>query len=79
MCQTVLTICCDLVVKYKIGQLYMIAKHSHEQSGDGEGVEVCTNEPYEDPKFGLGRFTEKRIHLSRCIMLTIMSFMPLCE
>jgi len=43
----------------------MIAKHSHEQSGDGEGVEVCTNEPYTDPKFGAGRFTEKRIHLSR--------------
>ena len=33
------------VEEYRIGQLYMIAKHSHEQSEKGEGVEVVTNEP----------------------------------
>ena len=43
----------------------MIAKHSHEQSEKGEGVEVVTNEPCEDPKHGNGQFTEKRIYLSR--------------
>lgn len=43
----------------------MIARHSLEQSGDGEGVEIVTNEPYEDPEHGKGQFTEKRIHLSR--------------
>ena len=43
----------------------MIAKHSHEQSGGGEGVEVCENHPYHDAKYGDGQFTEKRIHLSR--------------
>lgn len=43
----------------------MIAKHSHEQSQKGEGVEVVTNEPCEHPKYGKGQFTEKRIHLSR--------------
>lgn len=64
------------VAEYKIGQLYMIAKHSHEQSGDGEGVEVCTNEPYTDPKFGAGRFTEKRIHLSSRLPQWIKSLIP---
>lgn len=54
-----------LFFQYHIGQLYMIAKHSNEQSGDGEGVEVVTNEPHEDPLHGKGQFTEKRIHLSR--------------
>ena len=34
------------VDEYHIGQLFMIAKHSHEQSEKGEGVEVVTNEPF---------------------------------
>ena len=29
--------------QYKIGQLYMIAKHSAEESQKGEGVEVVEN------------------------------------
>uniref|UniRef100_A0A665VXX5 Cytoplasmic phosphatidylinositol transfer protein 1-like n=1 Tax=Echeneis naucrates TaxID=173247 RepID=A0A665VXX5_ECHNA len=47
-----------------IGQLYMISKHSHEQSERGEGVEVVQNEPYEDPQHGAGQFTEKRIYVN---------------
>jgi hypothetical protein len=43
----------------------MIAKHSHEQSEKGEGVEVVKNEKCEDPVHGQGQFTEKRVHLSR--------------
>ncbi|KAF3700253.1 Cytoplasmic phosphatidylinositol transfer protein 1 Mammalian rdgB -like protein beta [Channa argus] len=50
--------------QYQIGQLYMISKHSHEQSERGEGVEVVQNEPYEDPEHGSGQFTEKRIYLN---------------
>ncbi|KAF0032629.1 hypothetical protein F2P81_014919 [Scophthalmus maximus] len=50
--------------QYRIGQLYMISKHSHEQSERGEGVEVVQNEPYEDPEHGSGQFTEKRIYLN---------------
>lgn len=42
----------------------MIARHSYEQSGDGEGVEVVENRDCEDEKYGKGQFTEKRIHLS---------------
>lgn len=51
--------------KYRIGQLYMIARHSFEQSSNGEGVEVVANEQINDEKYGTGQFTEKRIHLSR--------------
>lgn len=42
----------------------MIARHSYEQSGDGEGVEVIENHDCEDEKYGKGQYTEKRIHLS---------------
>jgi len=43
----------------------MIARHSHEQSQAGEGVEVIKNEPCEHEEYGKGQHTEKRIHLSR--------------
>lgn len=43
----------------------MIAKHSNEQSAEGEGVEVSANHSHEDPQHGPGQFTEKKIHLSR--------------
>jgi Phosphatidylinositol transfer protein len=43
----------------------MIAKHSHEQSGNGEGVAVIKNEPCDHPEHGKGQFTEKHIYLSR--------------
>ena len=43
-------ICMPITVdEYKIGQLYMIAKHSAEQSQKGEGVEVVENRPHTDP------------------------------
>ncbi|XP_069605273.1 cytoplasmic phosphatidylinositol transfer protein 1 [Ranitomeya imitator] len=58
-------ICMPLTVEeYRIGQLYMISKHSHEQSDRGEGVEVVQNEPYEDPVHGPGQLTEKRVYLN---------------
>jgi len=57
-------ICMPITVEeYKIGQLYMIAKHSHEQSQKGEGVEVIENRPHEDPEHGTGQYTEKRIYI----------------
>ncbi|XP_029480757.1 cytoplasmic phosphatidylinositol transfer protein 1 [Oncorhynchus nerka] len=58
-------ICMPLTVEeYRIGQLYMISKHSHEQSDRGEGVEVVQNEPFDDPAHGRGQFTEKRVYLN---------------
>uniref|UniRef100_A0A8C6U0E9 Phosphatidylinositol transfer protein cytoplasmic 1 n=1 Tax=Neogobius melanostomus TaxID=47308 RepID=A0A8C6U0E9_9GOBI len=61
-----LILCCCVLsaFQYRIGQLYMISKHSHEQSERGEGVEVVQNEPYDDPEHGQGQFTEKRIYLN---------------
>ncbi|XP_023332650.1 cytoplasmic phosphatidylinositol transfer protein 1 [Eurytemora carolleeae] len=70
-------ICMPLTVEeYKIGQLYMIAKHSHEQSQKGEGVEVVENRPHEDPEHGKGQYTEKRIHLSSKLPSWIRSMVP---
>lgn len=43
----------------------MIARHSHEQTDSGEGVEVVENVACQDPEYGRGQYTEKRIHLSR--------------
>lgn len=51
----------------------MIARHSHEQSEKGEGVEVVKNEPIDDEKHGKGQYTEKRIYLSRSVSI------PLCD
>jgi hypothetical protein len=53
----------------------MIARHSHEQTDSGEGVEVVENVACEDPEYGQGQYTEKRIHLSRyCIPVIGMTY-----
>ena len=44
--------------EYQIGQLYSFAVLSKEESGDGEGVEVIKNEPFEDEN-GKGQYTYK--------------------
>jgi len=64
------------VEEYKIGQLYMIAKHSMEQSQKGEGVEVVENRPHEDPVHGSGQFTEKRIYISSKLPSWLKSLVP---
>lgn len=48
----------------------MIARHSNEQSGDGEGVEVIENKECEDEVHGKGQYTEKHIHLSKYVVTT---------
>ena len=53
--------------QYRVGQLFMIAKHCHEQSEAGDGVEVVKNEPCVDELRGQGQYTEKRIHISRSV------------
>lgn len=70
-------VCMPLTVEeYRIGQLYMIARHSLEQSGDGEGVEVVQNYECEDTEHGKGQFTEKRIHLSSRLPYWLQSICP---
>ena len=71
------------MLQYKVGQLYMIAKHSHEQSEAGEGVEVLENKPVEDPVHGKGQYTEKRIHLNKLVHVEsnvkVFSLARVCE
>ncbi|XP_071443646.1 cytoplasmic phosphatidylinositol transfer protein 1 [Hetaerina americana] len=70
-------ICMPLTVEeYKIGQLYMIARHSHEQSDSGEGVEVVENCACEDPEHGPGQYTEKRVHLSSRLPYWLQNLIP---
>uniref|UniRef100_A0A672HUR2 Phosphatidylinositol transfer protein cytoplasmic 1b n=1 Tax=Salarias fasciatus TaxID=181472 RepID=A0A672HUR2_SALFA len=64
------------VLHYRIGQLYMISKHSCEQSGGGEGVEVVKNEPDTHPQHGHGQLTEKRIYLSSKLPSWAKAFVP---
>lgn len=64
------------VSEYKVGQLYMIAKHSNEQSAEGEGVEVVANHPHEDIEYGAGQYTEKRIYLFSRLPQWIRSLIP---
>jgi len=70
-------ICMPITVEeYKIGQLYSIAKHSHEESHKGEGVEVIENRPHEDPEHGKGQYTEKRIYISNKLPSWLKSMVP---
>ncbi|XP_047511341.1 cytoplasmic phosphatidylinositol transfer protein 1 [Pieris napi] len=70
-------ICMPITVEeYRIGQLYMIARHSYEQSTTGEGVEVIANEEVTDEVNGVGQFTEKRIHLSSHLPYWIQNIIP---
>lgn len=64
------------VDEYHIGQLYMIARHSLEQSSGGEGVEVVENTAHTDPVHGKGQYTEKRIHLSSKLPTWIQAYCP---
>jgi hypothetical protein len=57
----------------------MIARHSHEQTDSGEGVEVVENVACEDPEHGKGQYTEKRIHLSRYCVSLIWKLQTLCR
>lgn len=70
-------ICMPLTVEeYRVGQLYMINKHSHEQSEKGEGVEVMANEDCVDSVHGKGRYTEKRVYLHSKLPTWIQSCVP---
>ncbi|KAM6994595.1 cytoplasmic phosphatidylinositol transfer protein 1b [Tautogolabrus adspersus] len=70
-------ICMPLTVdEYRIGQLYMISKHSCEQSGGGEGVEVVKNEMDIHPLHGQGQLTEKRIYLNSKLPSWAKAFVP---
>ena len=64
------------VAEYKVGQLYMIAKHSAENTSGGEGIEILTNEPCETEEHGPGQFTHKRIHLGSSLPGWVRACIP---
>lgn len=56
--------------QYQVGQLYSVAQASKNETGGGEGIEVVSNEPYDDHpllggKFTKGQYTYKIYHLAR--------------
>jgi len=64
------------VEEYKRAQLYMIARHCHQESDKGEGVEVIKYEACEDPVHGPGHYTEKRLHLYSKLPTWMQSIIP---
>ena len=44
-----------------------MAEASKNETGGGEGVEVLSNEPFENEEMGKGQFTHKIYHLARYV------------
>lgn len=49
------------VSEYRKAQLYMVARFSRERTSSSEGVQIVSNEPFENEKFGKGQYTHKII------------------
>jgi len=49
--------------EYQVGQLYSVAKTSNLETHDDAGVEILTNEPFENEEMGKGQYTHKIYHL----------------
>uniref|UniRef100_A0AC34RFZ1 DDHD domain-containing protein n=1 Tax=Panagrolaimus sp. JU765 TaxID=591449 RepID=A0AC34RFZ1_9BILA len=64
------------VEEYKIGQLYMIQKSSRIESGNDSGVEIITNEPYDNGPNDAGQYTYKIYHLGNRVPSWIKNVLP---
>lgn len=64
-------------VQYQVGQLYAVAEASKNETGGGEGVEVITNEPYEE-NGEKGQYTHKIYHLQTYAPLHTL-YLTLCR
>jgi len=68
------------VDEYRVGQLYMVAKASQEETGQtaGEGIEIVKNEPYVENEHGMGpgQYTEKRMYLKSKVPSFVRMVMP---
>ena len=64
--------------RYRIAQLYMIAKKSKEESKGAEsGVEFLINEPYTDGPGGKGgQYTKKLYHIGSHLPTWVRSILP---
>uniref|UniRef100_S4RDD5 Phosphatidylinositol transfer protein N-terminal domain-containing protein n=1 Tax=Petromyzon marinus TaxID=7757 RepID=S4RDD5_PETMA len=65
------------VEEYRIAQLYMIQKKSRDEtSGEGSGVEILENRPYEDGPGGTGQYTHKLYHIGMHIPGWFRAILP---
>lgn len=69
------------VEEYQIGQLFTVAEASQNETGGGEGVEVVTNEPFDDPTvlgetYPKGQYTFKIYHLESKVPKWIKNIFP---
>lgn len=65
------------VEEYRIAQLYMIQKKSRDETcGEGSGVEILENRPYNDGPGGSGQYTRKVYHIGMHIPSWFRSILP---
>ncbi|KAM9801274.1 phosphatidylinositol transfer protein alpha isoform-like [Neosynchiropus ocellatus] len=63
------------VDEYQVGQLYAVIEASKNETGGGDGVEVITNEPYEE-NGEKGQYTHKIYHLSSKVPTILRKLAP---
>ena len=63
------------VPQYQIGNLYMCCQRTRETQGGGEGIEIVTNEPYEEDG-EKGQYTHKIMHFKSKIPAFIRWAIP---
>ena len=64
------------IKQYHIGNLFMVAMRTREESGNGEGLEILKNEPYSDWHGESGQFTHKIFHFKSRIPKAIRWAIP---
>ncbi|XP_039200116.1 membrane-associated phosphatidylinositol transfer protein 1 isoform X2 [Crotalus tigris] len=65
------------LTEYQVAQLYMIQKKSREESsGEGSGVEILSNRPYDDGPGGSGQYTHKIYHVGSHIPSWFRALLP---
>lgn len=69
------------VEEYQVAQLFSVAEASKNETGGGEGIEVCKNEPYKDypllgGKYNSGQYTYKIYHLKSKVPAFIRILAP---
>lgn len=69
------------IEEYQIGQLFSVAEASKMETGGGEGVEVVTNQAFDDPEiigaeYPTGQYTFKIYHLKEKLPRILNMILP---
>ncbi|XP_035709976.1 phosphatidylinositol transfer protein alpha isoform-like [Folsomia candida] len=57
--------------EYRRGQVYSVAETAKRETGGGDGIEIITNEPFEEVALpsgvilGAGQYTLKKYHINK--------------